>query len=670
MTAELGFVAIAVSWAASVYAAAASAIGAARGEARLVESGRRGLVAATVLASASVGALVVAFFTRDYSIAYVWQHSGGATPPAYLLSCLWAGQEGSLLFWGWLLSLWSAAACTLATRADHDLMAWVGAVLAAILAFFLWLCVFVANPFVRLDVVPADGNGLNPLLAHPGMALHPPFLYLGFTGLAVPYAFGIAALLSRRTDAAWLLASRRWTLAAWCLLTIGLALGARWAYDVLGWGGYWGWDPVENAALMPWISATALVHSAVVQERRGLFAVWNMALLILTFGLVVLGTFLTRAGLVSSVHSFARSEIGPAFLLFTGAVLLGGFWLLWRGLDDLRTNGRVEGALSREGTFLANNLIFVGALFGVFWGTMFPLLSELATGQRVTVGPPYFNRVVLPVLWLAVGLMAVAPAVGWGPNRPGRIARSLGLPIALALALAVTAYVAGVRVLLPLAALTTCALVVTVVVTDFARASMARARRGESPLVAATRLLARSRRRYGGYIVHVGVAMLAVGVIGSGFFQARSEKSLGPGEAMDVGGYVLRRGSLVHGERDGVRSTWLELEIARGDESAGTLRPRRDVHPGYEDQPVTVPAVLHRPMEDVYVILGMVDEESDRVTLKALLIPAMAWLWTGMAVMVAGTAIAAWPDPRERRAYAVDVAEERVWGADPAERRS
>jgi cytochrome c-type biogenesis protein CcmF len=648
MTADLGNLALVLAWAAAVFAAAASSTGAVRSEPRLTASGRRGLTAAAALGTLAVAALAVLLQVHDFSVEYVWQVSSTTTPVLYLLAAIWGGQAGSLLFWSWLLALWSLAACTLRWRTDAALMPWFVAVVAAVLAFFLGLTAFVANPFQRLAVLPLEGSGMNPLLRHPGMALHPPMLYLGFTGLTIPFAFGMAALLSRRLDAGWILASRRWTLIAWAFLTIGLALGARWAYDVLGWGGYWGWDPVENAALMPWIAATALAHSVIVQERRGMFRIWNLFLLILTYGLVVVGTFLTRAGLVSSVHSFARSEIGPAFLLFTAVLVIASLALLWLRLGDFRGDPKMDALVSREGAFLANNLVFMSALFAVFWGTLFPLVSELVTGQRVTVGAPYFNRVVLPVLWLAILLMGVAPVIGWGRRRGALVARSLRTPVLLSALSAVLLFAVGIRVPVALAAICTCIFAIVVAVLELRRAVGARMARGEPLLTAALRLTARSRRRTGAHVAHLGIALLAIGVVGSNIYQSQAESSLAVGQVLQVGDYSLtyrRLRTEVTGDKQSILA---DLDVRRAARALGAISPRRDVYASQADQAVTVPAILHRPLEDVYAILGTVDPDSGRITVRAFETPLISLVWLGMSVLVVGTVAAAWPDRREK----------------------
>ncbi|MFN2251270.1 MAG: heme lyase CcmF/NrfE family subunit [Anaerolineae bacterium] len=648
--AELGHIAVVLAFGAAVYAAVASAVGATRDLGELVLSGRRGLLAAAMFASVAAGALVYSFVAHDFSVGYVWQTSSTTTPSLYLLTGLWGGQSGSLLFWSFLLAVFAAAVLLMPWRADAALMPWFTAVCAAVLAFFLFLVAFVADPFQRLAVVPAEGNGLNPLLQHPGMAFHPPALYLGFTGMTIPFAFAMAALLSRRTDAGWIKASRRWTLVAWAFLTIGLSLGGRWSYDVLGWGGYWGWDPVENAALMPWIAATAFLHSVIVQERRGMFRIWNMALIALTFSLVIVGTFLTRAGLVSSVHSFAQSDIGPYFLVFTAVVVVGSLLLLWSRLPDLRSRSKIESPYSRESAFLVNNVVFMGALFGVFWGTLFPLVSEILTEQRVTVGPPYFNLVVMPLFGAAVALMAVGPLTSWRRSDPARLVRSLAGPTALSLLAVALLLALGVREWVALIGFGVCLVALAVTVREYARGVRARMAHGEGPVEAMMTLFRRNRRRYGGYLVHLGVVLLGIGIIGTNIYQVETEQTLDVGSQLQIGDYTLTHRGLGLEEGPDQVSVLADLEVVRDGAVIGELAPRRDFFRLREDQPMTIPSVLHRPMEDLYTMLGVYDVDTQRVTIKAIINPLISFVWMGMLTLVLGTVVAAWPDLTEERA--------------------
>jgi cytochrome c-type biogenesis protein CcmF len=660
-TAELGYLAVVLALGLALFSAAASVVGAHWRLGELVASGRRAMLAAAGVSTFAVAILVYSFLTHDFSIQYVWQTSNTTTPLFYLLTGLWGGQAGSLLFWSWLLAVFTALALLRPWRADAALMPWFTAICAGVTAFFLFLVAFVADPFTRLTVVPPEGNGLNPLLEHPGMAFHPPALYLGFTGMVIPYAFAMAALLARRTDAGWIHASRRWMLIAWAFLSIGLALGGRWAYDVLGWGGYWGWDPVENAAFMPWLAATAFLHSVMVQERRGTFKVWNMGLVILTFTLVIVGTFLTRAGLVSSVHAFAQSDIGPYFLAFTALVIFGSVGLLWSRLGDLTSDERVEHLVSRESAFMANNLLLLGALFAVFWGTLFPLFSEIATDQRVTVGPPYFNRVVVPIFGLLILLMAIGPLVGWRRGDPARIGRALLRPFVASLAITAGLYVLGVREWIAVVGFATCIFALLVTLVEIGQGLRARMRRGEGIIQATAELFGRNRRRYGGYVVHVGIILLAMGVIGSNVYQLEADRTLAVGETMTIGTYTLTNQGLSVVDASNKQMVRAHLAVTRDGQPLGFIAPRKDLFRLREDQPMTIPGVMRRPLEDLYTLLGSFDPETQRVTLKVYVNPLIGLVWLGMLVLVAGTLIAAWPDAHEARVMNAEL--ERLVGA-------
>ncbi len=647
--AELGYLAQALSLAFCIVAAVVSAIGATWNRRRLVLAGRRAMLASAALVSLALAALMVAFVIGDFSIQFVWQTSSRTTPPLYIFTGIWGGQAGSLLFWSWLMAVFTAAALLFPWRADQALLPWFTAVCALVTGFFLLLVTFAANPFERMAVLPPDGNGLNPLLQHPGMAFHPPMLYLGFTGMTIPYAFAMAALLSGRTEAGWIQASRRWMLLAWAFLSIGLALGGRWAYDVLGWGGYWGWDPVENAAFMPWIAATAFLHSVMIQERRGSFKIWNMALIILTFCLVITGTFLTRAGLVSSVHAFAESDIGGWFLGFTSLVVMGSLALLWWRLPRLRGQTRIEHALSREGAFMANNLLFMGALFAVFWGTLFPLFSEILTDQRVSVGPPYFNRVAMPIFGMIVLLMGIGPLTGWRYSQPRRLARRLLGPALASLGIVALLFGLGLRLPVALIGFAICAFAGLVTLTEFQRGLRARMRRGEGPFLALGRLVSRNRRRYGGYLVHIGIVLLGIGILGSQLYQIEMDRSLALGESVEIGPFHLTNRGLVARDTADSQIVAARLEVERGGRQVAVLEPRKEVFRLREDQPMTIPAVHHRPARDLYTLLGSFDAQSESVTLKLFVNPLISLVWWGLIVLVAGTLVASWPDRAEAR---------------------
>jgi cytochrome c-type biogenesis protein CcmF len=653
---ELGYAATVLAFGGSLYAAMTAAAGGHWGGPELAASGRRALLAVAGLTTAAVVALLYSLVTHDFGLQYVWQTSSRATPLLYQITALWGGQAGSLLFWSWLLATLASLAAWRHWRADAVLLPWFTAITAAVIGFFLFLVAFVTNPFERLGVLPADGNGLNPLLQHPGMAFHPPALYLGFTAMTIPYAFAMAALITRQTDATWIQVTRRWLLAAWLCLSIGLALGGRWAYDVLGWGGYWSWDPVENAALMPWLAATAFVHSVIIQERRGMFRVWNMVLIILVFSLTIIGTFLTRAGLVASVHAFAQSPLGPYFLVFTAAIVIGSLLLLWRRLPDLRSQAVVESLVSRESAFLLNNLLFMGAVFAVCWGSLVPMVSEVLANQRVSVGPPYFNRVAVPMLWLVLLLMGIGPLVAWRRSDPHRLWQSVWPPALTSLVITVALFLLGVRQWFAIVGLAAAIFAMIVTLVEFWHGTRMRMRRGEDPLTALARLVGRNRRRYGGYLVHIGVVLLALGVIGSSVYRVEAEQTLTPGQTLRIGGFELTNRGLRSDAAPDKEAVSADLSVTRDGASVATLSPHRDTYYQRADQPVTVPAVLHRPLEDVYTLLATYDPASQQITVRALVVPLISLVWFGLAVVVMGTIVAAWPDAREQRAMNAELA--------------
>ncbi|MFQ5614528.1 MAG: heme lyase CcmF/NrfE family subunit, partial [Anaerolineae bacterium] len=529
---------------------------------------------------------------------------------------------------------------------------------------FQGVSLFIANPFERLwflgeevvqsvwqpagavPAIPYDGQGLNPLLRHPGMIGHPPTLYLGFVGFVIPYAFAIAALVTGRGgEDTWIRTTRRWTLVAWLFLSIGLILGGRWAYDVLGWGGYWGWDPVENASFMPWLTGTAFLHSVMIQERRGMLKVWNMILIILTYSLVLFGTFITRSGVISSVHSFARSAIGPAFFAFISLTFLASLFLLFDRLKTLKSDNELDSLLSREAVFLLQNLLFLGITFATFWGTIFPMVSELVTGEKITVGPPFYNKVNGPLFAALVLTMGVAPLLAWRRQSATRLGRALWLPFVLAAAITSGLFLTGVR---PVGALLGYWLVAFVGLTtlgEFGKGIKARMRHGENPAVALVYLLLRNRRRYGGYGVHLGVVMIALGVVGTNFFQQETQGLLRPGESLHLGGYTLtyetlRQYALEGGDR---QVTEAQVSLYRDGKLLRHLRPHKDFFLS-SGQPLSIPAVFSRPGEDVYVLLVAWEEVGpEGATFKVYLNPLVNWIWGGGLALIAGTLFAAWP---------------------------
>ena len=648
MIPTLGHAAVVVGLAATLFAAGAFVAGARRADPALVLLGRRAMYAAFALALLASLAMVTSLLTHDFSVRYVARNNATTTPPFYSVISLWAALEGSILFWTLLATGWAALVRHRFRGRLPALMPWAGAVLALGSAFFFAVMVWPGDPFVRTDPVGLEGNGPNALLQnHPFMGLHPPLLYLGYTGLAVPFAFGMAALIARRTDAAWLAVVRRWTLVPWIFLTAGIVAGAWWSYEVLGWGGYWAWDPVENAALLPWLTATAFIHSSMVAERRGTLRAWTHALVIATFVLTLVGTFLTRSGVVESVHSFTASPIGPWFAVAIVVALVGSLaLLLWRlpDLGDTRPPGR---PVSREGAFLFNNVLFLGITFAVLFGTLYPMIREAASGERVSLGAPWFNQVNAPIFVGLLFLMGVGPALPWGGAGWRTLRDRFALPLVAVAATLMVAWLFGLRHVLPLVALGMAAFVVGIMGEEVVRGTLARGRsRGEIGPLAAWRLATRNRRRYGGYVVHLGIAVMAVAVAVSATLASDVTATVRPGESVRLGDYTVTHRQVVT-ERLAADPRVVEIraELGLAGPQSGDLAPALRDYPNSSTL-IATPAVRTAAGEDLYVTLLAHDPASGEVTLHVFVHPLVAWIWIGGGVVALGAVFAAWPDRR------------------------
>jgi cytochrome c-type biogenesis protein CcmF len=603
--------------------------------------------------------------SNSYQVEFVYNVTSNSMPMYLKMTALWGGQAGSLIFWSWLLSAFASAVALRKWDRDREFLPWVIVVALVTLAFFISLSLFVENPFSRFwalpngtevsqifapagatTIIPNDGRGLNPLLRHPGMIIHPPMLYLGFVSFVIPFAFAFAALVTRRTDDRWIRLTRRWALIAWLFLSLGLVLGSRWAYDVLGWGGYWGWDPVEIAAFMPWLSGTAFLHSVMIQEKRGLFKRWNMVLVIVTYSLVIFGTFLTRSGVLSSVHAFAQSSIGPLFFTFIGvtfAISLGLLMSRWNRLDS---EGQMTSVLSRESLFLVNNLLFMGILAVCLTGVIYPLMSELFTGQKVTVGPPFYNRATGPLFGGLLLLMGIAPLSAWGRSTVKTLGRAIWKPFAVSLVVLVVVAIGGITNPFALLAFWLCAFAASVTLYEYGRAVWARHRSTRENLaVSLWHLAGRNRRRYGGYIIHLGVVLMALGVIGINMFQTETQGTIAPGQTLSLAEYTVTYKSLAEFDTpDGRDVARAVVAVSKNNQPMGELYPRRDYY--YESQqPMTIPGVRSTMEDDLYVLL--VDWQpisSQGATFKIYHNPLVNWLWLGGIVFILGTLVAAWPD--------------------------
>jgi len=598
------------------------------------------LALVTLAGLALVGALV----TTDFSIRYVAMNTTRATPIYYRVTGLWGALEGSLLLWEWILVIFAALVAWRYRTRQRELLPWVLFVFSGVSVFFLGVMAFASNPFEALSPVPSDGRGLNPLLEDTNMLTHPPLLYTGFVALTVPYAFAIAALVTGKLDDGWVVATRKWTLTAWFFLSLGNLVGAWWSYHVLGWGGYWAWDPVENAAFMPWLPATAFLHSIQIQERRGMLKTWNLALVMLAFALTIFGTFLTRSGILSSIHAFSSGPVGWAFLGFLALVVLGSAGLLaWRA-DRLRDQPELDSLVSRESAFLFGNVVLVAALFTIFLGTVFPLLSEAIAGLKVSVGAPYFNGVMGPLFLVLVFLMGVGPLVAWRRASWDNLRRNFLWPAAVALGAGTGLAAWGLRDAYPLLALTLCVLVAAGIAFDTARAVRARrALAGEPPWRALATITRRNQRRYGGYVVHLGVVLMVVGLTVSMSYSVETEATLDPGESVELGRYRVT----FEGLRASEQPTHLRVEgvfrATRAGADLGRLTPALKYYPT-QQSPIGRAEMRVSLVEDVYVILsGFSDVGRRQATLKLLVRPMVAWIWLGGLVLALGTLVTVWP---------------------------
>ena len=650
---DLGRAALVTSLLLLVYALVAGSFAAWRGRRRLAESAQNALIAsfaATVVASA---VLLAALARHDFSFQYVADHTSRELPLGYTLTAFWGGQEGSLLLWLLVLCGYSVAAVLTARRVGREVLAWVVPTLGLVGTFFALLLVFVASPFAT-QAAAADGAGLNPSLQNPYMAIHPPMLYLGYVGLTVPFAFAMGALLARRTDERWIVATRRWTLAAWAFLGIGQLLGAHWAYVEIGWGGYYAWDPVENAALMPWLAATAFLHSVMIQEKRGMLKVWNVLLVVLAFCLSLFGTFLTRSGIIQSIHSFTQSSIGPWFLGFICLITAGSLALVFLRLPLLRTKTRLESLVSREATFLYNNLLLVALSLTILWGVVYPLLSEAVTGEAASVNKPYYNFFLhsfgLPLLLL----MGIGPLVAWRRASLRALGRTFLWPLAAAVAAGVVLLALGAgssRV--GVIAYTFSVFVLASIVLEFARGTSARKALGSDSWTGAfASLVARNRRRYGGYVVHASIVLLAIGITGSSVYETVREARLRPGESMTVAGNRLLFRGFETRRAANHRAIRANVDVYRGDKYLGRLRPGKNQYFA-EDQVSNEVAIRHDPLTggDLFTIADQVNSDGS-IDLKVLDKPLVNLIWLAGFVFLGGALIALWPDAREERRLA------------------
>ena len=646
--ASMGAAALFVAFLVAIYGTIASLAGAVNKRKELVRSAEAAAYVNFFLVTAASIGLLYSFITRDFSLKYVYEYCSRSLSNYYAVTAFWAGQEGSLLLWMWLLAFFSALTILMNRRRNRDMMPWVNHVLMVNSVFFLLLLNFVTDPFVTFPgPPPPDGYGLNPLLQNPGMIYHPPTLFVGYVGLTIPYAFAMAALLSGKPDNRWIVSTRHWTVISWLFLGVGILLGAEWAYVELGWGGYWAWDPVENASLMPWLTATAFMHSIMIQERRGMMKVWNMSLIIISYFLVLFGTFITRSGVISSVHAFGKSSLGTFFLVFMLLVLFISLALLiWRG-KLLRPESPLESVLSRESGFLLLNMIFAAMTFAVFWGTLFPALSELVKGTQMAVGPAFYNKVNVPIGLLLLLLMGVCPLLGWRRTEIAGMGRILSLPVLAALAAGVSAWGLGVKSVSSILTMAFSAFVLTSVALELYRGTRARKRSSGEPLLKAILMLTwRNRRRYGGYLVHVGMVLIFIGLAGSTMV-IESQATLRPNGSMTVGDYTLKYEKMEYVPTSNRLAVTTRLKAYKDGKALAYLIPERRFYEKREDNPTSEVSIMTTWKEDLYVILTGYNKDG-RASFRALINPLVIWLWIGGVVVTLGTVLAVLPVSRRR----------------------
>ena len=653
---EIGRLAIVLGFVVALWGVLASVLGALRRDERLIASGKHAAFAFSALTGIAVAALLTLLLRHDFNVEYVASYSSSSLPVWYTIAALWGGMKGSLLWWAFILAVCNAVVQVQNRDKNRDQMPWVTATMLIVGAFFLALLVFITDPFERLPFTPREGSDLNPLLQNYWMTIHPPSLYIGFVSTTVPFAFAMAALATGKLGDAWIRTTRRWALFSWFFLSLGNLFGAAWAYVVLGWGGYWAWDPVENAAFMPWLTATAYLHSVMIQEKKDMLKVWNMALGILTFGLTIFGTFLTRSGVISSVHSFTQSGMGPFFMGFLLVILTIAIGLLiWR-LPLLKSHNELESVFSREATFLLNNLILVGIAFTVFWGTVFPVLSEWVRGVKITVGPPFFNKVNAPLGVALVFLMGVGPVIAWRKATAKSLWRSFATPMGTGVVVGALAFVLGARNFYAVLAFSVAAFALATVWIEFWRGMRVRqAMLGEKPWTALSHLIGKNRRRYGGYIVHVGIVMIFVGIVASSVFKLEVQRSMKIGDSVAIGGYTVRYDGIHQESDDHVDSTYAIVSVWDGEGAGavqvGEVRPEKRFYKKPK-QPTTEVSIWSTLGEDLYVVLGSYDPPSQLAVFQVFVNPMIAWMWIGGVVLALGTGVCMWPSYSERTATA------------------
>ena len=640
--AELGLISILIALALAIYAVLASVLGSLRNIPALMESGQNATYLVALALLVSTFSLVSAFLSNNFELQYVFEHSNLAMPRIYTWVAIYAGNEGSLLFIATIFSILAALAVAFSPHRFRPSLPYTNAVLMFIMVFFLAVMVTLANPFATLGFVPADGQGINPLLIHPGMFAHPPLLMTGLVMVSIPFAFALGALLSKRVEDQWVDVARIWGLLAWATLGTGLLLGSWWAYTILGWGGYWAWDPVENAGLMPWLGLTAFIHSIMVQKRQGMFRMWNLALINITFALSLFGMFINRGGPVPSVHSFAASSLGWVFLTFMIVGVSVPFIIFFMRYNLIRSARPLESSLSREAAFLVNNLLLLGIAFVTLWGVVYPLVSEAFSGFTVTVGEPFYNQVNGHLFLGLIFLMGVGPLLPWRRTGGRTFRRTLMKPVILALAVLIAIAILGIRNPYPLVAFALFTLVTAGILQEWIRGTRSRNTRGESYPRAFVALITSNRPRYGGYFVHLAVVVLGVGIVGSSFYGTQRDVLLSPGESATVVGYTITYKDSRTLQKSDRRESFFTLDVAKGDQFIGTLEAERTFYPGFNIS-ATRAGIRSTPVEDLYIVPSEAREGDPSIGFRIFVNPLVWWMWIAGPIMIIGTTVALWP---------------------------
>lgn len=622
----------------SIYSLFANILGIRNKNNRWLESARGGVLSLVLLSSAASFLLLYILGTSQFQYKYVAAYTSENLPMVYKLTAFWAGNAGSLLLWLLLLCLY-AGFLVFSKEKKNPMMPYAASILLLNILFFFLVILMSANPFEMSETIPSDGKGLNPMLQHPGMILHPVTLYLGYVGLAVPFAFAIAALMLKRVDAEWIKLTRRWTLVAWLFLTLGNIIGGWWAYLELGWGGYWAWDPVENASFLPWLTVSAFLHSVMIQERKGMLKTWNISLVILSYVLTLFGTFLVRSGILTSVHAFGDGNLGTYFLIFMAFMALLSIYVVMTRYQLIRKETNpIESYFSKESSFLLNNLILVAGAFAVFWGSMYPLISEVITGTKVNVGPPYFNKVMAPIMLGLIVLMAICPLIAWQKATVEKFLKNLIWPLTAGVVTAIVLIAVGVKGIFPIIGLASAVFMFATHIKEFVSGIKARMKATkENAAKASLRLLLKNQRRYGGYIVHIGIAVIAIGVISSTAYPKDVLQTVETGESFKIGQYELTFKGLTEHTENGNGIVAATLDVNHKGERVGEIKPEKIFYETWPE-PSSEVAIKTNLTEDLYVVLSSW-ENRDKVTLQAKVNPFVSWIWTGGMIMVIGTGI-------------------------------